>query len=71
MAKVKKKRNKPYRGADAKNRPNHIIRVDAVQRNKVQQWWVDNKRIAKPILITAAVVVFIIICLIELIRIIL
>ncbi len=68
MAKAKKKRNKPYRGADAKNRPDNVIRVAAVKRNKPQQWWLDNKRIAKPVFITVFVVLLIIVCVVELLR---
>lgn len=68
MAKLKKKRNKPYRGADAKNSPGKVIRIEAVKRNKFQQWWLDNKRIAKPVIIIAVIAVIVAIIVTELIR---
>lgn len=66
MAKQKKKRNKPYANASA-TRPT-ITRVSAVQRSRPRQWWHDNKRIAKPALIAAGVVIAIIILIVEIIR---
>lgn len=68
MAKQKKKRNKAYTGADASIARPVITRIQAVKRNKVQQWWFDKKRIAKPALIAAAVLVVVIWLLFELIR---
>ncbi len=66
--KQKKKRNKPYTGADAvKARPT-IIRIEAVNRNWVAQWWFDHKRIAKPVLIGVGVALVILACVLELIR---
>lgn len=44
MAKQKKKRNKAYHGADAAIRVPKVTRIVAPDRNKLQQWWVDNKR---------------------------
>lgn len=69
MAKQKKKRNKVYTGADAKITRPSVTRVTAVKRNRVQQWWLDNKRIAKPVLIAAGVAVIVVWLIIELIRI--
>lgn len=69
MAKQKKKRNKVYTGQDAKIVRPSVTRVSAVHRNKLQQWWLDNKRIAKPVLIAAAVAVVIVWLVIELVRI--
>jgi len=69
MAKQKKKRNKSYTGADAKITRPSVTKVKAVKRNRVQQWWLDNKRIAKPVLIAAAVVLVVVWLIIELIRI--
>jgi len=67
--KQKKKRNKAYAGSDAaKTRPS-ITRISAVRRSKPRQWWHDNKRIAKPVIITVAVVAFIIWLIYEFIRI--
>lgn len=69
MAKQKKKRNKVYSGADAKIIRPSVTRVKAVKRNRAQQWWLDNKRIAKPALIIAAVVLVVVWLVVELIRI--
>lgn len=68
MAKQKKKRNKTYTGTDASVSRPTITRVSAVNRNKLQQWWFDKKRVAKPALIASAVVLIIIWLLFELIR---
>lgn len=51
MARPKKKRTKAYRGNDAKQRRPTIVRVTAENRGPVKQWWVDNKRLARPVLI--------------------
>jgi len=69
MAKNKKKRNKIYTGADAAITKPIITRISAANRSKVGQWWFDNKRIAKPILITSGIVIFLIIIIIEIIKI--
>lgn len=55
MAKQKKKRNKRYTGAGAAITRPSITRIEAVHRSKPHQWWVDNKRIAKPIAITGGI----------------
>lgn len=70
MVKQKKKRNKKYTGADAASARPTITRVEAVNRNRLQQWWFDHKKVARPIIITALVVLVVIWLLIELIRII-
>lgn len=54
--KQKKKRNKPYRGAEASLEKPSVTRISAVNRSKPAQWWLDNKRVAKPIGITVLVV---------------
>lgn len=69
MAKQKKKRNKVYTGADAKITRPSVTRVTAVKRNRAQQWWLDNKRIAKPVLIAAGIAIVVVWLVIELIRI--
>jgi hypothetical protein len=69
MSKQKKKRNKSYTGADAAMTRPVITRISAVNRNRIAQWWFDNKRIAKPILITAGVVALIAWLIFELVRI--
>ena len=68
MAKQKKKRNKAYTGADASIKRPTITRIEAVNRNKVSQWWFEKKRVAKPALIAGGVVAVIGWLLYELIR---
>jgi hypothetical protein len=68
MAKQKKKRNKVYTGQDAASGRPTVTRISAANRNKVQQWWFEKKRIAKPVLIGAAIAVVVIWLLIELVR---
>ncbi|MES2630495.1 MAG: hypothetical protein V4611_00885 [Patescibacteria group bacterium] len=67
--KQKKKRNKPYRGVDAAMDRPVVTRISAVHRNPVNQWWFDHKRIAKPVLIVAAIVLVIAWLIFELVRI--
>lgn len=67
MGKNKKKRNKTYSGADAAIDKPIITRIEAVNRNKLSQWWFDNKKIAKPIMIAAGVVFFLIIVIAQII----
>jgi len=69
MGKNKKKRNKIYTGTDAAMTRPVITHISAVNRSKPSQWWFDNKRIAKPVLITAGIVIFVIIIIIQIIRI--
>jgi hypothetical protein len=69
MAKQKKKRSKIYTGADASVARPVITRIQAVKRNKLQQWWFEKKKIAKPVLIAVAVAIVVIWLLVELIRI--
>ena len=68
MSKQKKKRNKPYTGAGSNASRPQTIRVEAVQRGRVQLWWHERKRVLKPALITALVVVVIGYLLYELLR---
>ena len=68
MAKQKKKRNKVYRGADASVTRPVVTKISAANRNKIQQWWFEKKRIAKPILIAGGVVTAIVWLIIEMIR---
>ncbi len=68
MSKQKKKRNKVYSGADASiNRP-VITRIEAADRNKLSQWWFDHKRVAKPVIITSAVIILLIWFIFEMVR---
>ena len=49
MAKVKKKRNKKYTGADAAATRLTITRVQAVNRGKLGQWLFENQKMLKMI----------------------
>lgn len=68
MTKQKKKRNKPYTGVGSNASRPKTIRVEAVQRNKAQQWWHDRKRVLKPAIIAVAVVAIVAYLLFELFR---
>ena len=68
MAKKQKKRNKVYRGADAKAAAPTVTRISAVNRSALGQWWFDRKKVLKPILIAVAVVLIIIWLIFELVR---
>lgn len=63
----KKKRNKKYHGSTAVSSRPTITRVSAVKHHPVRQWWLDNKRVAKPIMIAVAIAAVIIIVLIGII----
>ncbi|MGV9001541.1 MAG: hypothetical protein ACOH18_01120 [Candidatus Saccharimonadaceae bacterium] len=67
--KVKKKRNKQYTGADAAITKPVVTHISAANRSKPGQWWFDHKRIAKPVLIVAVVVIVLVWFTIELVRI--
>jgi hypothetical protein len=69
MAKSKKKRNKQYTGINASIQQPTITRVQAVKRNPLSQWWLEKKRIAKPVLIAAVVVIVVVWLIFELLRI--
>jgi len=69
MAKQKKKRNKPYTGIDAAMTQPVITRISAANRSKLGQWWFEHKKTLKPVLITSGIVIFVIILIIEIIRI--
>jgi hypothetical protein len=68
MAKHKKKRNKVYTGVDAAMTKPVITKISAVNRNKPAQWWFDHKKIAKPVLIASGIGIFVIVIIIEIIR---
>ena len=68
MAKQKKKRNKPYTGEGASVSQPTVTRISAVHRHPLKQWWFEKKRIAKPALIAAVVVIVVIWLIFELIR---
>lgn len=67
--KQKKKRNKVYQGAEAAVTRPTVTKISAVNRSWLGQWWFDHKRIAKPVLITIAIIAVILILIFELIRI--
>jgi len=45
--KQKKKRNKKYQGADAKVAAPQVVRVSAVERSRLKEWWLTYGRLAK------------------------
>lgn len=67
--KVKKKRNKVYRGADAALTRPTVTKISAANRTKVGQWWFDRKKVVRPIIITSVVILVIIWLIYELVRI--
>lgn len=68
MSKQKKKRNKSYTGVNASMTRPTIIKVSAVNRTKIGQWWADNKAIAMPLIKTAGVIFVVIVLIIEIIK---
>lgn len=63
----KKKRDKKHHKHNvAADRP-VIVKVSAVKRHPAHQWWVDHHRVAKPVLIAAAIAVVVIVCIVGLI----
>lgn len=68
MAKAKKKRTKQYRGTGAKQVRPTTIRVAAVRRNRLQQWWHDNRTRVRTMAAIVAVVLVLVWLLIELVR---
>lgn len=70
MVKVKKKRNKVYRGVDAAVPDKSTVRrYSAEDRNAIGEWWHGKKRVAKPLLIAGGVVAILAWLLFELVRI--
>jgi hypothetical protein len=67
--KQKKKRNKSYQGADAAISRPTVTRIKAENRSKLKQWWLDHKRIVRPVAITIAIIAVIVILIVELVRI--
>ena len=62
--KQKKKRNKAYTGVDAAITRPVVTKISAVNRNPLGQWWFDHKRIARPVIIVALIIVAIIVLII-------
>jgi hypothetical protein len=69
MKKQKKKRNKAYTGVDAATDRPVITRISAANRNKIAQWWFEHKRIMKPVLIAAGVVLVLVVLILEIVHI--
>jgi len=69
MGKNKKKRNKIYTGTDAAMTKPVITHISAANRSKIGQWWFDNKKIAKPVMIITGVIIFVTIIIIQIVRI--
>ena len=67
--KVKKKRNKQYRGVDAAITKPTVTRISAANRSKIGQWWFERKRILKPVGITIIIVSVVVWLILELVRI--
>lgn len=67
--KVKKKRNKQYRGTDAAMTRPSVTKISAANRSKLGQWWHERKRVLKPILIAAGVIAIVAWLVFEIIRI--
>jgi len=65
--KQKKKRNKQYTGVDAAMPRPVVTRISAVHRSPVKQWWFDNKRIARPVLIGVGVAIVVVAVIIQII----
>jgi len=65
----KKKRNKQYKGAGAAAHTT-VTKVSAVKRNPAHQWWVDHRRMVRPIAIAAGIAFVVIVVIIGIIDII-
>lgn len=50
----KKKRNKVYKGSVQAIQPS-IVKVSAVKRNRIHQWYLDNKRVIRMSLVAAGI----------------
>ena len=57
--KQKKKRNKQYRGSDARITTPTVTRVSAVERNRLQEWWQQYGKIVRVLAIVAGIIVVI------------
>ena len=65
----KKKRNKKYKGSIAETRPT-ILKVSAVKRHPVHQWWIDHRQTIRPLLPIIGIVAAVLLVIIGLISII-
>lgn len=64
MVKQKKKRNKVYQGADAKNARPQVVRISAENRSASRQWLYEHRKARKPVLVAIAIVVVLVILII-------
>lgn len=62
---TKKKRNKQYKGS-VQAKPT-IVKVSAVKRHPIHQWFVDRKRLIKPVGIGVGIAVFVVVLVVGLI----
>jgi hypothetical protein len=46
-----------------------IIRIEAANRSKLSQWWFERKKALKPIIITAGIIIFVVMVILEIIHI--
>lgn len=65
----KKKRNKKYKGSVTDTRPT-ILKVSAVKRHPIHQWWIDRRQTIKPLLPVAGIVIAILLIIVGLISVI-
>lgn len=67
MAKQKKKRNKAYRGEDAKNARPDVVRITAANRSAPGQWLYERRKLLKPVLIAVGIASLLVILIIGII----
>lgn len=58
----KKKRDKKYKGSVDAIKPT-VVKVSAVKRPALQQWWLDRRMVMRPALIAGGIAVFIVLVL--------
>jgi len=68
MSKTKKKRNKAYAGPGAAMARPVITKIEASNRSKIAQWFYERKKALKTGTTIFAVIAFIVIIIIEIIR---
>ena len=59
MAKQKKKRNKVYRGSDARQTRPTIQRISAEDRGPVKEWIHNRRKFAKPLAFLFGAIAFV------------
>jgi len=63
----KKKRNKQYKGSHSATVRPTVVKVEAVKRNHIHQWWIDHQQVARPVLTIGGIAAVILITVIGLI----